>query len=294
MIKKTISNNSLDSLFDNYNSSNITARDESGNLNKGVVELKLDSVITNPDQPRKHFDEQSLNELSESIRTFGVIQPIIVVKKRNKYVIVAGERRYRASLIAGLEVIPAIIKNFTDKECKEIALIENIQRENLNAIEEAMALKALLDEYKISQETLATRLGKSRPVIANTVRLLTLDEEVQKLIACGRLSAGHGRCLVAIKDNEIQKRYAKASCDKNISVRELEKMVNAYLNPNKEIIKKPIRISDELKELVSDMQRIFSTKVKAVGTEDKGRIYIDYFTKDDLNRIYSLMESLKK
>ena len=292
-MKKTGQGLGLGALFSDY-TTEITTYDVNGDLNKGVEEMDIEMIIPNPDQPRKNFDEEQLNELAISIKRYGVIQPITVVKNGLKYIIIAGERRYRACKIAGLKQIPVIVKDYTEKECKEIALIENLQRSDLNPIEEATAFRKLIDEYNLSQEELANNLGKSRPVIANSLRLLTLHPEVQKLVVEGRLSAGHARCLVSVKDYSVQLKYAIAAADKKMSVRELELMVNAYLNPNKETPKKTIKLSSELKEFVNDMQRIFATKVKIVGNEEKGRIYMDYYTKDDLQRIYELIDSLKK
>ena len=284
-MKKTGQGLGLGALFSDY-TTEITTYDVNGDLNKGVEEMDIEMIIPNPDQPRKNFDEEQLNELAISIKRYGVIQPITVVKNGLKYIIIAGERRYRACKIAGLKQIPVIVKDYTEKECKEIALIENLQRSDLNPIEEATAFRKLIDEYNLSQEELANNLGKSRPVIANSLRLLTLHPEVQKLVVEGRLSAGHARCLVSVKDYSVQLKYAIAAADKKMSVRELELMVNAYLNPNKETPKKTIKLSSELKEFVNDMQRIFATKVKIIGNEEKGRIYMDYYTKDDLQRIY--------
>lgn len=292
-MKKTGQSSGLGALFSDY-TSDITTYDSNGSLNKGVEEMDIELIIPNPDQPRKNFNEEQLNELATSIKRYGVIQPISVVKNGLKYIIIAGERRYRACKIAGLKKIPVIVKDYTEKECKEIALIENLQREDLNPIEEAIAFRKLIDEYDLSQEELANNLGKSRPAIANSLRLLTLHPEVQQLVQDGRLSAGHARCLVSIKDFDVQIKYAKAASDKKISVRELEMMVNAYLNPNKDIKKKTIKLTPELKDFVNSMQRIFATKVKIVGTEEKGRIYMDYYTKDDLQRIYELIDSLRK
>lgn len=292
-MKKTGQGLGLGALFSDY-TADITTYDVNGDLNKGVEEMDIELIIPNPEQPRKNFDEYLLNELAISIKRYGVIQPITVVKNGLKYIIIAGERRYRACKIAGLKKIPVIVKDYTEKECKEIALIENLQREDLNPIEEAVAFRKLIDEYNLSQEELANNLGKSRPAIANSLRLLTIHPQVQKLVVDGRLSAGHARCLVSIKDYDAQIKYANAAADKKISVRELEMMVNAYLNPNKETPKKTIKLTQELKEFVNDMQRIFATKVKIVGNEEKGRIYMDYYTKDDLQRIYELIDSLKK
>ena len=260
----------------------------------GVLEIDINKIITNPDQPRKSFNQEALEDLSKSIATHGVIQPITVTPKDNNYVIVAGERRYRACCLCGLKKIPVIIREFTEQDRKEISLIENIQREDLNAIEEAAAMRSLIEEYGLSQEVLADRLGKSRPAVTNALRLLNLNSNVQRLVIDSRLSAGHARCLVSVKDEAIQIKYAQAACDKKMSVRELEVMVNAYLNPTStELKRKSIKLTTEIKELVSDMQRVFATKIKAVGTEDKGRISIDYYTKDDLQRIFTIIESCK-
>lgn len=258
----------------------------------GVRIIKIDSIETNPDQPRTRFDQAALQELAASIKNYGVIQPILVTELGDgKYELIAGERRMRASMLAGLSTIPCIVKSFTESDRAEIALIENLQREDLNPVEEAKAYRALMDKSGMTQEELANKLGKSRPAIANSLRLLTLSPNVLELVEAGRLSAGHARTLAVIKDQKVQESYAKASADKKMSVRQLERMVAHYLNP-----KKPTRIynSPELKELVNNMQHTFGTKVKAIGNNEKGRIYIDYYTKDDLIRIYDLVEQLNK
>lgn len=257
----------------------------------GVRIIKIDSIETNPDQPRTRFDQAALQELAASIKNYGVIQPILVTELGDgKYELIAGERRMRASMLAGLSTIPCIVKSFTESDRAEIALIENLQREDLNPVEEAKAYRALMDKSGMTQEELANKLGKSRPAIANSLRLLTLSHNVLELVEAGRLSAGHARTLAVIKDQKVQESYAKAAADKKMSVRQLERMVAHYLNP-----KKPTRIynSPELKELVNNMQHTFGTKVKAIGNNEKGRIYIDYYTKDDLIRIYDLVEKLK-
>lgn len=257
----------------------------------GVRIIKIGSIETNPDQPRTRFDQAALQELAASIKNYGVIQPILVTELGDgKYELIAGERRMRASMLAGLSTIPCIVKSFTESDRAEIALIENLQREDLNPVEEAKAYRALMDKSGMTQEELANKLGKSRPAIANSLRLLTLSPNVLELVEAGRLSAGHARTLAVIKDQKVQESYAKAAADKKMSVRQLERMVAHYLNP-----KKPTRIynSPELKELVNNMQHTFGTKVKAIGNNEKGRIYIDYYTKDDLIRIYDLVEKLK-
>lgn len=291
-MKKTGQGLSIDALFNDY-ASDITTFDSNGVLNKGVEELDIDIVIPNPEQPRKNFDEEQLNNLANSIKNVGLIQPITVVKKDSKYIIIAGERRYRASIIAGMKKIPVIVKDYTERECKEIALIENLQRSDLNPIEEAVAFSNLINEYNLSQEELANTLSKSRSAIANSLRILTLPPEVKQLVIDGKLSAGHAKALVSLNDVGAQIKYANAAANKQLSVRTLEMMVKAY-NNNEETPKKPIKLTSELKEFVNDMQRIFATKVKIIGNEEKGRIYLDYYTKDDLQRIYELIDSLKK
>ena len=263
---------------------------------EAVTQIESKLIDTNPNQPRKHFDEESLQELAVSIKNYGVIQPILVCPKEGgRYELIAGERRLRASKMAGLSFIPAIVKQFTESEMAEIALIENLQREDLNPIEEARAYRSLMDKYGFTQEELADKLGKSRPVIANSLRLLSLNPVVIEMVETGRLSSGHARCLAAIKDMGVQATYALAACDKQLSVRQLENMVRAYLKPGKEPkTPKKFFISPELKELVNNMQRTFGTKVKAVGNNEKGRIFIDYYTKDDLIRIYELIDNLSE
>lgn len=281
----------LDALFSDLQVE-VKTYDNEGKLNKGVSEIAIDLIDANKDQPRKNFDEEELNNLAGSIRNFGILQPLLVCKTGGRYVIVAGERRYRAAKIAGLSAVPVIVRNYTEQERKEIALIENIQREELNPIEEAFALKSLMQEHSVTQEVLAQRLGKSRSALANTMRLLNLYPEVIEMVREGRLTAGQARTLIVIKDKDTQISYARACADKQMSVRDLEAMVNAYLTRDTRVRTKA-PISAELKNMVNDMKRIFATKVKAVGTDSKGRFYIDYYTRDDLERIYSLIMSLK-
>ena len=271
----------------------VKSYDESGALSAGVEELDISLVDTNPDQPRKNFDKDALAELAKSISQYGVIQPIIVAPVDGRYEIIAGERRYRASKEAGLKKIPAIVRDLSEMERKEIALIENLQREDLNPIEEAMAYKTLMEQYSLTQEELASKLGKGRPTVANSLRLLHLAPAVQEMLVAGRLTAGHARALVILKDPAVQVSFAMAARDKQLSVRQLEFMVQKRVNPEK---RKPVPktpLAPELKGLVNDMQRVFATKVKAVGGNDKGRIYIDYYTKDDLQRLFELIDALK-
>ena len=260
--------------------------------NDGVLEIPIDEVHPNPNQPRKNFDQTALEELAQSIKNHGVIQPLVVNKEDNGYMIIAGERRWRASKIAGLEFVPCIVKNYTEKQIKEIALIENLQREDLNPVEAAKAIKQLMDEYNFTQEIVADRIGKSRPNVTNLLRLLSLYPDVLKLVENGRLSAGHARCLVVVSDYTTQLKFANMACDNKMSVRDLEKTVKNYLNPKK-LSNQKSEQSVELKELVNEMQRIFSTKVSVIGNDKKGRIYIDYYSRDDLDRIAELIELAK-
>ena len=260
---------------------------------KGLNEVNIKDIRPNPNQPRKHFDETALNELAASIKIHGVIQPIVINEEKDgKYMIIAGERRWRAAKIAGLETIPAYIRNFTEKQIKEISIIENLQREDLNPIEAAKAIKQLMEEYKLTQEAVAERIGKSRSVIANTVRLLTLPMEVVDLIEKDKLSAGHAKVLVGLDDPQEQIKIAYVAVSKKLSVRDIEKLVKNFNNPTKERPKSEQSI--ELREMISEMQRIFATKVSAIGNDNKGRIYIDYYSKDDLDRISELLELLNK
>ncbi len=272
----------------------VTAED----ISNGVFNLNLNEVYANPNQPRKIFDEKALNELASSIKANGVIMPIVVNKDgEGKYMIIAGERRYRASKIAGQDTIPAIVKEYDERRIKEISLIENLQREDLNPIEAATAMKQLMDDYGLTQEELSERIGKSRSAVANTLRLLSLEGEVVKLVANGKLSSGHARALVTLP-SDVQKKIANNAVKDGMSVRDIEKAVKDYFNPPDEArkarqAKKIAEMSAELKDLISRMQQTFGTKVAAIGNDKKGRIYIDYYTTDDLDRLNEIVEMLE-
>ena len=262
---------------------------------ENVSEIEVSAIFANPNQPRKVFNETALNELAASIAKHGVIMPIIVNKSGDRYMIIAGERRFRASKIAGLTKVPVIIKNYNERQIKEISLIENLQREDLNPIEAATAMRSLMDDYGMTQDELADRIGKSRPAIANTLRLLTLSQEVIKMVAKGDLSAGHARALVSIGNTPDQIKIAEEAIKEQLSVREIEKRVKEFLAPPEEKAKKKIKqeLSAELKELIVEMQRVFGTRVNAIGNDKKGRIYIDYYTRDDLDRLSDILEFVK-
>ena len=261
---------------------------------EGVTEIDISSIFANPNQPRKVFDETALRELADSISKHGVIMPIIVNKSGDRYMIIAGERRYRASKLAGLSKVPVIVKTYNERQIKEISLIENLQREDLNPIEAATAMRSLMNDYGMTQEDLADRIGKSRPAIANTLRLLSLSQEVIKMVANGQLSAGHARALISVPQTD-QIKIAEDVVKSGLSVRDVEKKVKDYFAPPEEKAKKKIKqeLSAELKELIVDMQRVFGTKVNAIGNDNKGRIYIDYYTRDDLDRLGEILEFIK-
>jgi len=260
-----------------------------------VQEIDIGLIFANPNQPRKAFDQTALQELADSISKHGVIMPIIVNKSGDRYMIIAGERRFRASKLAGLSTVPTIVKNYNERQIKEISLIENLQREDLNPIEAATAMRSLMEDYGMTQEDLADRIGKSRPAIANTLRLLSLSQEVIKMVANGVLSAGHARAIISLPPAE-QIKTAEIAVKEGLSVREVERKVKDYFDPPEVKEKKRIKqeLSLEVKELIGDMQRVLGTKVNAIGNDKKGRIYIDYYTRDDLDRISEIIEHLKK
>ena len=253
-----------------------------------VEKIDINKIYTNPNQPRKTFDKESLNELAESIRIHGLIQPIVVNEMPDGYMIIAGERRFRACKICGLKEIDAVVKNYSNKQIAEIAIIENLQREDLNPVEMAKGIKKLMDEYGLTQEKVAERLGKSRSAIANSLRILTLYPEVIDVIEKGKISFGHAKILAAVTDYATQLILAKKSAKDKLTVRDLEKEVDAILGnkKKKKVAKLP---SEELQDFISELQRKLGTKVTVIGNDKKGRIYIDYYSQDDLDRIYDVV-----
>ncbi len=253
-----------------------------------IFEIPLKDIEPNTNQPRKNFDNDSLMELADSIRAHGIIQPIIVQKNGDKFIIVAGERRFRAARKVGLKTIRCIIQNYSIQAKKEIALVENVQREDLNPVEIAFAIKKLVDDYNLEMEEVAEKIGKTRSVVSNYLRILRLEPEVLTMVEKGKLTFAHAKALVAITDREEQIKLAKKSSDGKISSRELEIIVQNIVNPDK--VKKPRAVfSPEIKELVGNMQQVFGTKVSVIGNNKRGRIYIDYFNQDDLDRIAELL-----
>lgn len=263
---------------------------------KGETLVKISKVEPNREQPRKKFDEDALLELSESIKLYGVLQPLLVSDKKDYYEIVAGERRWRAAKMAGLKEIPVVIKEFSAQEIVEISLIENIQREDLNPVEEAMAYRRLIDEFKLKQDEIAERVSRSRTAVTNSLRLLKLDARVQQMMVDEMISAGHARALLGISDAEKQYSVAMRIFDEKLSVRETEKLVKIILNPSK---KKETGTGNSAEDAIYEkleekMKNITGTRVFIHRKKNnKGKIEIEYYSRDDLDRIIDLFESIR-
>ena len=260
--------------------------------------VKISLVEPNRDQPRKKFDEDALLELSESIKQHGILQPLLVKKKKDYYEIVAGERRWRAAKLAGLKEVPVIIRELTDQEIVEISLIENIQRENLNPIEEAQAYKRLMEEFHLKQDEIAERVSKSRTAVTNFMRLLKLSEKVQQMVIDEMITTGHARCLISIEDQEMQHQIALRIFDEKLNVRETEKLVRKILQGKEEPAGKPkpsSALDPVYQSLEEQMKQIFGTKVQIhQKNKDRGKIEIEYYSPDDLNRLLELMQTIRK
>lgn len=258
-----------------------------------VIEIPIVQLRANPYQPRKTFNEESIQELAASIKEHGVIQPIIVRSVLKGYEIIAGERRFRASQVCGLEKIPAVVRKFSDQQVMEIALIENVQREDLNAIELAVAYQALIDQFQMTQEELSAKVGKSRSHIANFLRLLQLPEEIKQFVSRGTLSMGHARAIAGVKDDKKKKELAAVTIEKQWSVRELEETIqNLDEQKEKEPIKPKVRKKDPyMDEVEENLRSIFRTTVKIRPQQQhKGKIEFAYYSKDDLERILELLQ----
>jgi ParB family chromosome partitioning protein len=263
----------------------------------GETIVKITKVEPNREQPRKQFDEDALLELAESMKQYGLLQPILVKKREDYYEIIAGERRWRAAKMAGLKEVPVIIKNYTEQEIVEISLIENIQREDLNPIEEAMAYKRLMDEFQLKQDEIAERVSKSRTAVTNCMRLLKLEKGVQQMLIDDMISSGHARALLSITDSELQLSTAAKIFDEKLSVRETEKYVKSLLNPTKK--QNVEKISDPTEDAIYEnleerMKSAVGTKVSINRKKNhKGRIEIEYYSQDELERIIDLFESIR-
>lgn len=260
------------------------------------VRLKIGELEPNREQPRKNFDEDGLIELADSIRQFGILQPILVKKKQDYYEIIAGERRWRAAKLAGLKEVPVIIKEFSDQEAVEISLIENIQRESLNPIEEAIAFKRLMDGFHLHQDEIAERVSKSRTVVTNSMRLLKLDDRVQQMVIDEMITTGHARALLAIEDKEQQYFFATKVFDEKLSVRETERLVKEVLNPKVRKKKETDSAQDAIyQSLEEKIKGIVGTKVSIRrGSKQKGKIEIEYYSQDELERLVELFESINE
>ena len=271
-----------------------TKKSSQQETSNGERMMKISMIEPNREQPRKKFDEDALQELSESIKQYGILQPLLVSDKKDYYEIVAGERRWRAAKMAGLKEVPVVVKEFSTQEIVEISLIENIQREDLNPVEEAMAYKRLIDEFHLKQDEIAERVSKSRTAVTKSMRLLKLDSRVQQMMVDEMISAGHARAILAISDPEQQYNAAMKVFDEKLSVRETEKLVKSILTPTK---KKPVvsnptedAIYESLEEKMKGITgtRVFIHRKK----NNKGKVEIEYYSRDDLDRIIDLFESI--
>ena len=263
----------LDALLESY---------EPGKTPASLQEVSVYDIDTNPDQPRKTFDEEKLGELASSIRTHGIVQPLILYRQGSRYTIVAGERRYRAARLAGLKTVPAVITDKEEHELQEVSLIENLQREDLNPEEEAAAIRFLMVQHNLTQEEVSSRIGRSRPAVTNALRLLNLPESVQGMLKNGTLSAGHGKMLAGLDDPEKVEKLAQKAAQEGWSVRQLEEAVRLDALPRKKTSK---RMDPEVKRTASAIRSKLRAKVAIEGDQEKGKIIISYFSKDDLMNI---------
>lgn len=270
-------------------------KEEDSDIGKELM-VKVTSIEPNREQPRKDFNEEAMGELAESMKVYGVLQPLLVQKKGDYYEIIAGERRWRAAKLAGLKEVPVVIREYTKQQTMEIALIENVQREDLNAIEEAKAYQRLIQEFELKQEEIAARVGKSRVTITNSMRLLKLDERVQEMLIQNQITGGHARALLTVEDGELQYKLADKIIAENLSVREIEKIVKSL---SKKKNPKEKNVEDEslaliFRDLEERMKSAMGTKV-SINRKDKnkGRVEIEYYSESELERIVELIESIR-
>lgn len=297
--KKSGLGKGLDSLITNKVSTKQlnTGIEEQKNTDKPDRMVKISLVEPNREQPRKKFDEDGLLELSESIKQYGILQPLLVQDKKDYYEIIAGERRWRAAKLAGLKEVPVIIRNLTDQEIVEISLIENIQREDLNPIEEAQAYKRLMEEFHLKQDEIADKVSKSRTAVTNSMRLLKLCDNVQQMVIDEMISTGHARCLISIENQELQHQIALQIFDEKLSVRETEKLVKKLLQEKEE---KPKEEKDRTldyiyQDIAEKMKQIFGTKVEIhQKNKNKGKIEIEYYSQDELNHLLEMIQTIQK
>ena len=266
---------------------------------KGSLMVKISLIEPNMDQPRKDFNQEELQELAESIKNYGVLQPLLVQKKGTSYELIAGERRWRAAKLAGLKEVPVVLREYSKQQAMEIALIENVQRADLNPIEEAQAYQQLVKEFHLTQEEIAARVSKNRATITNAMRLLKLDEEIQNLLIKGAISSGHARAILSLEDKQLQKKAAKEVLDKRLSVRETEKLAKRLARASAEKSERNEKKDDALALIFQDleerMKTIMGTKVSIHNKDkNKGRIEIEYYSEAELERIVEMIESIRE
>ena len=289
----------LDTMIPKNTSVSAPAKEVKETKNETETVLKLSKIEPNREQPRKKFDEDALQELSDSIKQYGLLQPILVQEREDYYEIIAGERRWRAAKLAGLKEVPVIIRKYSEQEIVEIALIENIQRENLNPIEEAQAYKRLLNEFHLKQDEVAERVSKSRTAVTNSMRLLKLCDEVQQMVIDGMLSTGQARTLIPIEDPEVQLQIAQRIFDEKLNVREVEKLMKQILNPNKE--KKTVStVSPALDAVYRKLENTLKEKmnrkveISAKGKNGVGKIEIEFYSNEDLEKLTEFLASMNQ
>ncbi len=299
-VKKSGLGKGLDSLIADKVNNKPAAKTLSEENGSDALMMNINKVEPNREQPRKKFDEDSLLELSESIKQFGVLQPLLVQKKDDYYEIIAGERRWRAAKMAGIKEIPVIVKQLTEQEIMEISLIENIQREDLNPIEEALAYKRLLTEFQLKQDEVAERVSKSRTAVTNAMRLLKLSDKVQQMVIDEMLTTGHARALLGIEDEEKQYITAQKIFDEKLSVRDTEKLIKNMQNEKKQTqadVSKKLdpKIEAIYKDLEEQMKGILGTKVTINHKDEKkGKLEIEYYSQDELDRIIDMIRTIQK
>lgn len=275
----------LDALLDSF-----TPEQQQGS-NQGVLEVNVRLIDTNAQQPRKQFDENALSDLSASIKTHGIVQPLIVTKRGDRYMIVAGERRFRAARMASLSTVPVIVTDFDEAEIHEVSLIENIQREDLNPIEEAAAIRFLMQQHDMTQEEVSGRIGKSRPAVANALRLLQLPEKVSEKIKEGVLSAGHGRAIAGVADKKTQEMLCDETLRMGYSVRALESRIQNLAEKKKEKPAKEKNVDSAVAYAEATLREKLGTRVTISGNEKRGKLSIDYYSKEELQGLFDLLNA---
>lgn len=284
----------LDALFSSseINTREIKITNTEENMEKGISYININDIKPNKDQPRKTFDEEKIGELADSIKEHGLIQPVILRKSGKGYEIVAGERRWRACRKAGLKEIPCIIKELTDEENMLIAIIENMQREDLNPIEEAEGISQMVTVFGMTQEQVSKSVGKSRPYITNVLRLLKLPEEIQAMVSEGQLTAGHARALAGLSSKKKQIELAQVIAKEGLSVRETEKLLKEENTPAKRPAKRKAEKNADIKRVEEDLKTVLGTKVNLAQNGKKGKIEIEYYSREELERLIELLKTL--